>query len=244
VTFIDGIYNYCDRWCERCRFQTRCRLYRDRQRMEQYAEGCLDKMDLEALHSDEAFEIEASAPPISARERAEFLEMLAEANREPSPEESARIDAADARQTRQRNAHPLSRESMEYATIARRALEVVEPAIAAGGDLVAHASVDTIGRFAFSIAVKTRRAVTALGPASDELGDDDEFRRSDGNGCAKLVRLMIAESRQAWEVLMHVPAAADGDPPAMIRRLQRLDAHVEGAFPRAMAFVRPGLDED
>ena len=25
--FIPGIYNYCDRWCERCTFTSRCRNY-------------------------------------------------------------------------------------------------------------------------------------------------------------------------------------------------------------------------
>lgn len=25
--FIPGIYNYCDRWCERCPFTMRCMLY-------------------------------------------------------------------------------------------------------------------------------------------------------------------------------------------------------------------------
>ena len=25
--FISGIYNYCDRWCERCRMTQRCFLY-------------------------------------------------------------------------------------------------------------------------------------------------------------------------------------------------------------------------
>ncbi len=25
--FISGIYNYCDRWCERCPFTSRCLLY-------------------------------------------------------------------------------------------------------------------------------------------------------------------------------------------------------------------------
>src|SRR5215212_7116601 len=27
--FIVGIYNYCDRWCETCRFTSRCRLFAD-----------------------------------------------------------------------------------------------------------------------------------------------------------------------------------------------------------------------
>lgn len=25
--FIPGIYNYCDRWCERCALSARCRVY-------------------------------------------------------------------------------------------------------------------------------------------------------------------------------------------------------------------------
>src|SRR5947208_16926230 len=25
--FISGIYNYCDRWCEQCRFSDRCLVY-------------------------------------------------------------------------------------------------------------------------------------------------------------------------------------------------------------------------
>ncbi|MFN3694182.1 MAG: hypothetical protein ACK4UV_04160, partial [Ignavibacterium sp.] len=25
--FIAGIYNYCDRWCERCNYTDRCRLF-------------------------------------------------------------------------------------------------------------------------------------------------------------------------------------------------------------------------
>lgn len=25
--FIPGIHNYCDRWCERCYFTSRCRVY-------------------------------------------------------------------------------------------------------------------------------------------------------------------------------------------------------------------------
>ena len=29
--FIEGIYNYCDRWCERCAFSSRCLLYASEQ---------------------------------------------------------------------------------------------------------------------------------------------------------------------------------------------------------------------
>src|SRR4051812_22950178 len=33
--FIPGIYNYCDRWCERCAFTHRCRVYSTQQEFEE-----------------------------------------------------------------------------------------------------------------------------------------------------------------------------------------------------------------
>jgi hypothetical protein len=242
--FIPGIYNYCDRWCERCRFQSRCRLYRDTQRMEQMMEGLLDKDDLEALQSDEEFEDEDTSA-VSPRERAEFLEFLSNMNVEPSPEEAARMKAAFERRRTQQTAHPLSRESMEYADTARRLLGVLDPMLRAGADPLALESLETIGRFALFIAVKTRRAVAGLVTPCEDLDDDDEFRRSDANGCAKLVRLVVAESREAWRLLAQLPSvAADGVPGAMIARLDDLEAHLAAAFPDAMRFVRAGFDEE
>lgn len=32
--FIIGVYNYCDRWCERCALTNRCRLFADQTEME------------------------------------------------------------------------------------------------------------------------------------------------------------------------------------------------------------------
>ena len=31
--FISGIHNYCDRWCERCEFTARCRVFAAEQEM-------------------------------------------------------------------------------------------------------------------------------------------------------------------------------------------------------------------
>jgi hypothetical protein len=244
--FIPGIYNYCDRWCERCRFQARCRLFRDMQRMEQVVEGTLDRADLAALASDEEFEadMEEGRGPASPRERAEFLEFLQGADVVPPPEEMAGIHAACERRAKLQTAHPLSREAMEYAETAHRLAGVLRPMVRDVGDPLARESLETIARFGFLIAIKTRRAAGALIRASDDDHEDDEFQQSDGNGCAKLVRLVIGESREAWRLLMQLPSiAADGVPAAMAARLDDLDAHLAAAFPHAMAFVRAGFDE-
>ena len=37
--YIDGIYNYCDYWCARCAFTSRCRNYAMGQELEREARG-------------------------------------------------------------------------------------------------------------------------------------------------------------------------------------------------------------
>ena len=91
-----GVYNYCDRWCERCRFELAVPAGNwDMRRMERVTEGRLDVVDAQALHSDEELELEETSP-VSARERAEFLADLSNANTEPSsPGKLARITGGD-----------------------------------------------------------------------------------------------------------------------------------------------------
>ena len=53
--FIVGVYNYCDRWCERCAFTSRCRVFADVAEMH----ASLDP-NLKAV---------VEAPPLSKRSR-------------------------------------------------------------------------------------------------------------------------------------------------------------------------------
>ena len=90
--------------------------------------------------------------------------------------------------------------------------------------------------------MKVRRA---LGGLLYPLFDNDEDPvQTDANGTAKLVRLMIAESREAWNVLLQSCGGIQpGRLAGMIDRLTMLDAGLARRFPRAMEFVRPGFDE-
>lgn len=40
--FISGVHNYCDRWCERCPFTARCRVYADEQELSEEAKDPQD----------------------------------------------------------------------------------------------------------------------------------------------------------------------------------------------------------
>jgi hypothetical protein len=237
---VPGIYNFCDRWCERCMFQQRCRVYLDVTRMQLEMDQGMP-LELAAV-ADEASD-QGPPHPVSASEQAEFQALLAEINRPPSQKEIEETTALMEASRRRREAHPLSIAGRDYAETARRITAVLRPLVEEKGDPVAIAATETIDRFAFMIAVKIWRAVGSMIDHAI-FGDDDGGAQSDANGSAKIVRLMVIESRDAWEVLTQIGRAmADGVPAAMITRLDALDAAVADEFPEAMAFVRPGFDE-
>ena len=250
---IPGVYNYCDSWCERCRFQQRCRSFRDRQRLDAaiasgktIEEAFRTQYDDDDDDDDDDDEPEPG-PPMKASERLQFesfLDAINEAlNRKQTPEELAQEEARQKRRKRLKDTNPLSVESREYADLTRELLKVLRPVVE-DRDAIVLAAVETIEYFAFTIAVKTWRAVGGTLDLGDDV-DDDEMRdlsMSDANGCAKLARLLIRESRDGWEVLMN-SGLGDGVPLKMIERLERLDAALADRFPRAMDFVRPGFDE-
>ena len=77
--FIDGIHNYCDRWCERCPLTARCRLFAMEAEFESAAEShdpenaaFWDALELtfEQAEGDEEFGFELDAQFVSAAKKA------------------------------------------------------------------------------------------------------------------------------------------------------------------------------
>jgi hypothetical protein len=222
--FIPGIYNYCDAWCARCRFQSRCRVFHDQERYQ----AALEVLEppLAPGDDDEA-----------GREWQAFLEP---GDREPTSAEIAAAIEEHARLDADLMRDPVVTSAIEYSEIVLGVQAGLDPLVESAGDQVIDTALDTIGRLGVAIGAKVRRA--SLGRLSAQSEDDVELE--DANRTAKLVRLLIRESRDAWRALM-VPghAIGDGVPARMIARLDAIDEAMATRFPTAMDFVRPGLDE-
>lgn len=90
-----------------------------------------------------------------------------------------------------------------------------------------------------TIASKVFRAVSS----ALDLDFDPADVQSDANGSAKVALLLIAESRQAWQILMQPGrAAANGAPSRFVSALDALEADLLRRFPKALEFRRPGFD--
>ena len=88
------------------------------------------------------------------------------------------------------------------------------------------------------IAIKTHRAIVSSAEAARGGSAD---ARADSDMSAKVALVAIDRSDEA----LHVMALDDADPRVehMRRHLARLRREIEGRFPAARAFVRPGLDK-
>lgn len=241
---IEGVYNYCDRWCERCRFQERCLLRCDERHREALIAGGVDPAEafrrVDAAHHQAREAFWEALPEHEKQERKEILEA---ANRSLTPEEEREIERAIQRRDEATESHPLCISSGEYSELARHILDVIRPRAEARNDEVVLAALETISWFSFMVHVKTARAIGGL-VDRDVEDAHHEWLQSDANGTAKLTRLIIAESIEAWRVLTAAGhGTADGVPAAMIARLEKLDAGLAEAFPSAMEFVRAGFDE-
>ncbi len=225
---IPGIYNYCDRWCERCRFTDRCLQY---------------------LEDQEAEPPSADAASLAGRVRESLTRRLGTiteiARREHIDLQTIEAPPADAAEKQERHGQdPLVAWARQYGDLAWRLSRALGPIAAARGDPAVIDAVDVIDWFSSMIGAKVSRAVSGAAFAR-ELGDPDDDRiQRDFNGSAKVALLGIAESRRAWTVLMaEGKATANGVPAQAVRMLDELDVGVRARFPEAMAFVRPGFDE-
>lgn len=225
---ISGIYNYCDRWCERCPLTSRCLVYA----AEQQDEVLLQNQDIR----NAAFCNKLNTMIDETRE------MVAEwANQAGIDLSQSADDTQTPTKPKQRNVdnHPLTKAGKKYANAASdwfRELEATSVNEKADAD-----AREIIQWYQYQIAVKTMRALSAR--KTEE--EDPEFAEQpkDSDGSAKVALLGIDRSIAAWRLMqLSLPERAEVVVP-LILQLARLRNRLEKHFPDARSFVRPGFDE-
>jgi hypothetical protein len=222
--FIVGVYNYCDSWCDRCAFTSRCRVFADMREMEATLDPNLEPVAIAPEHPMDA----APPPPPWLKE---LLNDFDEASRSPLPD-----DVCVRRELRvvpEQNA--IDDRAEAYSRRARTWLNTRQCELSsAAGD-----PRDVIAWFQMMIHVKAMRALHGL-------AEDDPAERDwppDYDGSAKVALLGIDRSHTAWLDLIEVGATSASEVAPFIGDLVWLREALERTFPRARAFVRPGFDE-
>jgi hypothetical protein len=235
---IPGIYNFCDRWCERCGFQDRCLLFRD-------------KRDIERALSQSAPPTGGASIPLDPSTPGSSAELVPARWPMTAPDFDAdpsflTIDWKEIEKDMNRRdalirADPLRRQADEYLEIVDRLVPTLDRMLDRQGNPRARRACEAAGRLAGALWSRIFHAVCQF------HGEEyDHFDRNGWwNGFAKAARVMIQESRGAWVILTEPGrAVADGVPAGLIARLDRLDELLAERFPDAMQFTRPGFDDE
>jgi hypothetical protein len=248
--FISGIFNYCDRWCERCPFVSRCRVGVAQQDLR----GDPEKSDVRNAafweHLHEVFQQTKQLIVDMARDRGIDLdEAVAEAATRPRRQRVASaahrgairqakryLDAVEA--WFEANEQVFQRKGQDLTSAACMGLEGADPF--ADADDITDA-VEVIRWYGPQIYVKLQRASRR----DPEIDDDPELAdssQSDADGSTKVALIGMDRSIAAWGRLYdQLPDAQDGILDLLVQ-LDRLRRATEQLFPNARAFVRPGFD--
>jgi hypothetical protein len=224
---IEFISEYCDRWCERCAFTSRCSSYAVKTALGM----CGDIR--------EAIELAVGKPmAVGAADvrRTRTFEI-----EEPTPEELQKIGAEEkARDTRIERS-PISKKAMSFCIKAHQWFRARENTVRGGADAVVLEALEIAQWDSCFIGAKLARALHGRDRHESGDGWDDDPIQNDWNGSAKIALISIERSESAWQSI----AQATGDAVALelASAMSSLRGEVEGAFPFARLFKRPGFDD-
>ena len=221
---ISGVYNYCDRWCERCPLTSRCLVYAT----EQEDNDLFENHDLR----NEAFWKKLSTIFQETRE------LIADWARKAGVDLTANGEESENGHKRRRllvDNHPLTKAGKKYANAASDWLREFDQTTEVS-DLGVTDAREVIQWYQYQIAVKTIRALSGR---KEEL--ETEFPK-DSDGSVKVALIGIDRSIAAWRMMqLSLPEREESIVP-LILQLERLRRRLEKGFPEARDFIRPGFD--
>ena len=229
---IESIFNYCTRRCERCAFTSRCTLFQSEREYERQRPGATWK---ERLH-DSFAETFRLLEEWCRREGVDFDEMRRAAESDETAAELERASQAV-------NADPLQKLATAYVHAAFNLVDAIAPArVLRQWSPDVEEALDTISWNAGMVGAKVYRALHGLAERGS-FGEEDPVQ-NDWNGSAKLARILVGESKSAWQTVLREGQAPEHSPLLdLVGLLDRIDAGLAERFPKSADFVRPGFDE-
>jgi len=229
---IEGIYNFCDRWCERCDFTARCEVF-----AREAAYNLEDSDDPMGDALQVVAESFAEAKQMLLEHAEELGIDLDEAMNDPE------VDATIKRVREATESEPAVELAKQYTLETRHFLE--NPEEWAGDpeeDPKIADAFEVIQYYLFSVAVKVHSSYHAAldddgFPDPEELNDTQSY----ANGTAKITLIIIERSISSWNYLRNESNSRLLDP--VIDRLETIKRMLETKFPNAREFIRPGFDE-
>ena len=226
---IDFISAYCDSWCERCAYTSRCSAFA----VQAAIAMCGDTRDgLElAIGTPHPVE-ETRSEPDEAWQGFENVEIAAHELSSLQRSVGARIVRVEETSIMKR-AWKIPRLSLRWLARAGK--------VRAAADDVLREALDIARWDATFVLPKLARALDGRDRHEQGEDSDDDPVQNDWNGSAKVALISLERSEMAWRVIAQ--STGDADPAALAEQIAGLRREVERTFPNARSFIRPGFDE-
>lgn len=243
---IPGIYNWCDKWCERCHLTSKCLLFE--------REGLADE---EKDITNETFWNNLNA---SFAEAAELLQENAEnfgiEFNAPTPEEiQESVQDYEIKQLLI-DAHPLSKLSDQYPSKIKKWMDKYVTQINFGenikdvnsglntekSQLSIKDAYEVISWYQYMVYIKCNRALRDR-QMDEEFDEDLPEEEKSHNGSAKVASIAIDRSIQSWSLLMTFIPEQESSILEILSLLQKISKLLHATFPHLNKFIRPGFDD-
>jgi hypothetical protein len=222
--YIDGIFNYCDRWCERCSFTSECRNYA----------------------------MSENGPSTSGPELWGYLEAVFKATMLMLDEMTVEM-GMDGDETEQADEpdlidNSLSKKVCDLSFSMHDWLRQNKPGeiMSEGIEIIPMAetknsrfkeSLEVVYWYNFFISEKIVRALRRF-----DKNEGDEIQ-NDSNGSAKIALISIDRLIASWSVVMENMMDHQDEILKFLVSLADVRKHTKTLFPLARKFVRPGFDQ-
>lgn len=252
--FIPGIYNYCDRWCERCAFTSRCRNYENTSQLKPEQ---LD-MNNKAFWNNLSSNFDKALKLLQKAAKKHGIDI----NKPMSPEEEQAYEERESVLRKATKQHPLSnlcagyrkvvlpffkdelsselvdktRELVSHLHMGIHTEEGVAHTMAGLGDCEA-----IIRWYVFFIDAKLQRALH--GKIEGEGWELDNGYPKDSDGSAKIAVIAVEKSMAAWTRMYELLPSCEDAALKALSLLTQIKRKALEEFPACMAFKRPGFDE-
>ena len=251
--FIPGIYNYCDRWCERCAHTHECSSY-------MMEKGILEDNTTTSDSEDDLFD---SLKKIFSTTIALIEKMAKEEgiDLEMTAQEEAEFKREQKKKRADTKAKPLFSISKAYGVQGQNWFEEQNTWLKDKEDEINEAidlelpntytqkeaariseCLEVIQFYSFFIHAKFARALHSLGEFNAD--SKDGWLEDEMNGTAKVAMIATERSIAAWHQLMIQYQEQEDEILPKLVQLSKIKKLADKIFPKAMAHIRPGLDEE
>lgn len=240
--FISGIYNYCDRWCERCPFTSRCMVYATEKEDDDADPQIRDVTNEAFWRKLTSIFDETKELMVAWSEKAGIDLNQIETRNEPSRKRRSRSAKDELAVAATQYANSVTKWFTEFDQMLNVTDQSPNETDRDESERIVEAR-EVIHWYQYQIAVKLMRATSSRTNEAEWQDEpvDDEARDSDGS--AKVALIGISRSVSAWR-LMQMSLSERGDSIIpLIMDLERLRQRIELKFPKARDFIRPGFDE-